>query len=208
MAFSDLVISAGMQRSGSTLLFNILKQLFGLRSPTTITAGYIRDYAQLGAADLFIIKTHTLPVLLRLRARQIFYTYRDVRTAMVSQNRKFGGKPDLGFVSYCINQYLIAKRYGTLLIKYEDLIEDPLIWIERIAGCLKMQVDAGWVWEHVNNTEIPKSGDGYSKETLFHPNHATGTTDGEWRAVLEQNLQNEICDRFGWWLDECNYPRT
>ncbi|MFX0199815.1 MAG: hypothetical protein ACFFCW_27140 [Candidatus Hodarchaeota archaeon] len=195
-----------MPRSGSTLLFNILREILSLKYGQNLSFGWIHDLIKLPSGRAYLIKTHTLGPIIRIRSGAFFYTFRDIRTALVSSARRFESKPSIDLVDKHIKEYKIAQRYATLLIRYEDLIDFPEDTILAISKELSIQTNASEIWAHVNELESPKDSTKYSKTTLLHPNHKTGTGNDDWRLFLESDLICQISEKYGWWLRECGYP--
>jgi len=102
---------------------------------------------------------------------------------------------------------MIAKNSCDLMIKYEDLIQEPFAHVKEIADKLEVCIDVGEVIENSFNLRPPNDGGSnrYSKETLLHKGHFTNTKDNEWRSVLSEKLQDSIAKEFAWWFDECGY---
>ena len=71
---SNLIISAGMQRSGSTLLYNQLREILIKAYPDNLCYGYIKDIDIIEPKDNFLLKTHTLYPDLICKSSYIFYT--------------------------------------------------------------------------------------------------------------------------------------
>ncbi len=207
LSFRPLVVSAGMPRSGSTLLFNILRETLATRWGDGLSAGWIHDLGELPRGRAFLIKVHTFEPFYRLRAAHSFYTYRDVRVAAVSRMRMFNLEPTLKRFRWVIEQYQIAKASCDLIIKYEDLIADPLSHTQAIARRLDITTDCEAVVAKVLGLRPPTDAAGpYSMETLLHEGHVTNTGDDEWRRVLPRDLQDQVHAEFGWWFEECGYP--
>lgn len=154
----------------------------------------------------YLLKTHQIGHFYRLRASQIFYSYRDVRTAAVSSLRKFNENITIESIRNKIAQYQIAKRTCDLCIKYEELISNPEYFIQELARLLDIQVDVAHIKSITANLKPPTTGDTYSRETQLHKGHFTHTQDDEWRVVIPNDLQERINEEFSWWFTECGYP--
>ncbi len=206
----SLICSAGMPRSGSTLLFNILREILLTKWSDKLSSGWSDDIMELPEGRAYLIKTHELDYYYNFRAQFKFYTYRDIRVATVSAMRKFNVQPSMEFFDYVINQYMIAKQNCDLMIKYDDLIANPHFQVQQIARILNIKVDTQKI---VTKTFYlkPPSGDysgRYSKKTLLHKNHFTHTKDDDWRSIFSQELQENINAKFSWWFEECGYPKS
>ena len=204
-----LIVSAGMPRSGSTLLFNLLKNILLVKYPDRLSYGWIGDVKNLAKGDAYLIKTHGLDSYYCLRSQFKFYTYRDVRVAAVSAIRKFDIEPNIETVRGHIEQYNVAKENCDMIIKYEDLIANPLKYTKHITETLGITADQQELVDRCFNLQPPKEktdGNSYSRETLLHKEHFTHTKDDEWRSVLPKELQKQINTEFAWWFEECGYP--
>lgn len=93
-----LILSAGMPRSGSTLLFNILRVILSERWSDQLSAGWEGYILQLPEGKAYLVKTHNINRFYKFRAKHAFYTYRDVRVAAVSNMRKFNLTPTVGII--------------------------------------------------------------------------------------------------------------
>ena len=204
-----VIVSAGMPRSGSTLLFNLLKNILLIKYSDKLSYGWIGDVNKLPRGDAFLIKMHSLDDYYCFRSQFKFYTYRDVRVAAVSAIRKFDTEPNIENIRGHIQQYIVAKENCDLIIQYEDLITDPLRYTQKVSKKLGIPINQQEIVETTFNLQPPnvlEDGMGYSQETLLHKGHFTHTKDHEWRSVLSKELQKEINAEFAWWFEECGYP--
>ena len=126
-----LIVSAGMPRSGSTLLFNILREILVTKWDSRLVSGSEKDFMSLPKGSAYLIKTHVLSQCYRWRAEYSFFTYRDVRVAAVSSLRKFGHPITLAGIRSKIRQYKTAKKTCNLIIQYEELVKDPISFIQK-----------------------------------------------------------------------------
>jgi hypothetical protein len=195
LSTKPLIVSAGMPRSGSTLLFNILREILATKLNSRLSSGWEGEFLSLPKGSAYLIKTHTLSRLYRWRARYCFYTYRDVRVAAVSGLRKFNNQITLESIRSMIRQYEIAKKACNTIIKYEELIEAPLSFIQELSRILKINVDAERIYQKTFKLKPPNSGTGHSKLTLLHKGHFTHTKDHEWRQIIDSKLQMRINKR-------------
>ena len=203
--FSQLILSGGMPRSGSTLLFNILREMLaaqGLR----VSSGWIGDIRRMPTGRVYLVKVHEPDILLRLRAHHYFYTFRDVRTVLVSAFRIFNTQATINNVDRFIKQYLLAKDHASLMVKYEMLIESPGAVISEMANVIGIEANPPDILKKVETISPPPGNSEFSASTLLHPNHITGTKPEDWRHVLDSKLLSEIDLKYGWWLRECGYP--
>lgn len=196
-----------MPRSGSTLMYNIIRQVLLRKYSGALSSGWIEEIYDLPSADVFLIKTHHLDRFKAIRANHIFYSYRDIRDALVSMSRKFKCKPSLAIAREWIDQFYFAKKCARIMIRYEDMASDISSTILSIAQCLDAQSNIDEITASLPvvdaQTEIDSP---YSKVTLLHNNHVTGTISGEWRTILDETLQKQLISEFGDWFQEHQYP--
>lgn len=196
-----LVISAGMPRSGSTLLYNILRLLLIEEIPDVI-AGWEND-VQLQFGSNTLLKTHQ-PFRYHQQADYTFATVRDVRVCAVSAARMWKSNSYLTMehIQYCIQCYEQAKQHSNLLIPYEQFYPNHMIeWITRIMGVLQVFMDPYQVYAK-SIALVPPNQPGYSKETLLHQNHLTHSTLNHWYKLAPQSLQEQVQQEYGWWFGE------
>lgn len=206
LSTKPLIVSAGMRRSGSTLLFNMLREILVTKWKTRLSSGWEGDFASLPNGSVYLIKTHNLSRFLRWRARYCFFTYRDVRVAVVSDLRRFDRQITLESIRFMIRQYEIAKKTCKLIIKYEELIRDHVSFIHELSRILDIKVDSESIYHKTIELKPPHSGTGYSSVTLLHEGHLTHTKDHEWRQIIPSELQLKISEELSWWFSECGYP--
>lgn len=198
-----LVVSAGMPRSGSTLLFNILRELMRQEFGDRLVSGWIGDLPNWMDEEVCLVKVHELSPLLLERSSHIFYTYRDLRSAAVSAMRVFRTPLTMEIVRDWVKEYLIARSASDTLIRYEELVSNTRRMIGRCARLMDSHADLLEVEERLSELKLPV--EGYSRETLLHFNHITHTEVDDWKTELPEELREQICSEFGWWLKECGY---
>lgn len=200
------VVSAGMPRSGSTLLFNMLREIMEARWGTDLRSCWQAELASIASGRAYLVKTHLLYGFYRWRANHSFYSYRDIRTAAVSRIKKKRQVLDIHFFRKHIAQYELAKRHCNLCFSYEDLTESKDATVAQLASKLGIAVEPEKILSRLDALTLPEEGVRYCQRTLLHPNHITNTGAEEWREVLPASLQREIHEEFGWWFKECGYP--
>jgi hypothetical protein len=205
LGFARLVLSAGMPRSGSTLIFNVLRLCLEKRYGDALASGWVGELRKLGTAPAYLLKVHEVSPLLRLRSQIIFYTYRDIRDVLVSSQKKFGASPSMGVCRQYIAEYDAARRYADCMLRYETFNADLAGTVGLIAKALGITVVPD---EIVAALPSAKGSDrpGYDRKTLLHQSHATHTEAGSWRQVLSPELQSQIAREFAGWFAENGYP--
>ncbi len=201
-----LLLSAGMPRSGSTLLFNIVREV-AIGSWPGLSSGWYGDLGEMPKGEAYLVKVHALTRLLRWRMSYGFYSFRDIRTAALSAWRRFELPITTEEMRVWVEEYKKAKHLCDSVFRYEDLVASPARCAEQIASAMNLHIDGQEIAQKV--IALGKSeteGDEYTKETLFYPGHGTGTGENEWRTHLPSSLQREINREFRWWFEECGYP--
>lgn len=216
LRWARVYLAAGMQRSGSTMLFNVIRLCLEERYAAGVSGGWIRDLGTLPIRDAVVLKVHDFNPVLCRRAAKIFYSFRDVRDALVSLRRKFGHEPSIDLCRDLLRNYLVAERLGAPMFQFETFVADIPGTVGRVAGILGFPVDVAAVAARVPAADgggeaAAGTGSGtdenYDKTTLLHGHHGTGTGNGAWRDELSPELRRAIAAEFGWWLDRHGYSR-
>lgn len=207
LGMSRLVVSAGMPRSGSTLLFNVVRQCLEYKYGDSVVSGWINDIHNISKGSIYLLKVHDIDRMLYYRSIFYFYSFRDVRDALVSANRKFGQEPTIEMCRYYVKGYKRAKRYANSMFKYEEFTVDIDRAVTQIKNILEVDVSNVDII-----TGLPDVGSNdrsgevvYDRKTLMHGSHGTSTKTGDWRTSLSEPLLAEISNEFEWWFKENNY---
>lgn len=214
-----LVISSGMQKSGSAYFYNIINELLAA-SGSGIDARVIKDnknlqdlmkwhnnnVGRLTLAKLiklwtisvkdgtFSVKTHVGPnlavkTLNTLGFVRIVYCYRDPRDVLLSavdhgkkilnkgDNHTFANMVDFDIALEHVSDWLsIWEMYtnmrGVLTIKYEEMMQNPVIVTKRIEEFLNIAIDSekrqGILWKFSkDNSEGSRRGMHFNKALAF-----------------------------------------
>jgi len=203
--FASLILTAGMHRSGSTLLYNVVRLCLQQHHGARAICGWIDSLERDPEAAVYLAKIHRVRRSLAWRARSVFFTYRDVRSALVSANRKFGTELSTEFCRRQILEFERARKYADILLRYEDFSRDLPGTVHRVATTLGISVNADDVLTAIPPTGGPAVATAAHDVTLMHGTHGTGTGAADWRSHLSTDLQQQIRDEFGWWLEENGY---
>ena len=186
------VLSAGIMRSGSTMVYNTLGQILLAKYGDGLVTGWQNDMVNPQVGDYYLIKTHDMSPFFEANPEHIFFTYRDLRTVEVSMNRFFNTPYSSGAIGYYILEYMRALKNNAVMIRYENLTQRPTETIAVIAKKLDIKVNPVDVYAKIMNIELP--------------GHFTHTKDEEWRALIPEDTQKEITRDYSWWFEECGYP--
>lgn len=211
---SVLTLSAGMPRSGSTLIYNLLRltiaELIGPKH--TFSYGWIEDMQSTPAAGYTLLKIHDFDSQLCSEASLIVYSYRDVRDVVASMQRKFGAQPSLTLANSYLEQYQKWSEVAHFSVRYESL-DNSLMrnLISEVADHFQAgPVDADMIITELAqlSKRIPNQGQRYDSVTLYHPQHITAGEHGSWVEQLETKLVNAIEAKHYQWLEDHGYPLT
>ena len=198
-----MIISAGMPRSGSTLLYNMLREILLVKWGRNLVAGWEGDVDLFSGADVYLVKTHTITIAHTVHADLLFFSYRDIRTVAVSTMRMFGQALSFESMRANVEEYRKAYVASDLTVSYEMLVEQPVDVIARLAETLRINVVPESICERVLNLKPPM--EGYAGESLLHKDHFRHTSDDAWFEIAPLELQQRVNDEFGWWFRECGY---
>jgi|GEM_PF-1860445 len=200
----DIVV-CGMARSGSTLLFNIIKEMVNFHY-RKIDPYFIDDseYSNLlnHEISLFIKKNHRYSFSLQRRLKKKltfgFFTHRDIRDVVVSlmQNGRitdFNKWSADGRLRKIVNDALLYARTGNvMMIEYEDLLNNKLKVIDIIADNLKLNLFPEEEQSIVEKTDLvstkkllsAKETDTIDLANHLHKNHISDGKVGKWKEIL------------------------
>ena len=204
--FKKIIYSAGIPRSGSTLLYNIIRIILEKEFKKDLSYFWIDDIHKESINRINLIKTHHLNKIDILRSYQTFYTFRDIRDVLVSRLKMFDKAPTIEIVRYHIRLHQIVENMGCHTFRYETMIKDLQATIHNVANILEIEINPSKVkakLPHPQKSKAPQKG--HDDKTLLHKNHTTGTKPFEWKEVLPQKLQDQIHKEFDWWFEENDY---
>ena len=206
-----LIVSAGMPRSGSTWLFNVIRILLENSNyySSKFSAGWIDD-VDLSESNA-LVKIHNFDEKLTTESDLIFYSYRDLRDAIASAYRKFNRKPSLDYATFLIEQDAMWKAKASFVMRYESMLADPQLIIAEVSKTLNINdVSADNVIQKVNALSYNSSGDKngtYNKSNLYHQGHKTNGAYRSWEDGLDESLANRIYLEFESWFESNQYPQ-
>jgi len=213
---TPIVLSAGIDRSGSTLMYNMIRLILREKFNNELFSTWI----DLRSIDLWneqvkktqqqkistiLLKTHNLPAYMQKNIKHIFTCYRDVRTVMVSLNRFFNTEISFERIKSLIYKTEEVINNSNLCLKYNDLIKDPITCIDKISNELKININSEQIRDKclsLKNTSKYY----FDQTTLLFPNHMTNTKDEDWRNIFNLTLQKRVNKEFSWWFEKHGYP--
>lgn len=216
-----VLLSAGMPRSGSTWMFNALRLLLkGYPMVfSRVGSGWIQDLSRLSDNPFILLKLHFHVAPIADCARAIFYSYRDIRDAVASQQRRFGGPAEMAWVDEYVRSHEMWMRCADYTMKYEHMLHDKggiiadLMETIRIKFMLSPQTgapasSAAEIVHEIEGMSYDSPGPRnpyYHEVNLFHPDHITDGRAGSWKGSLDPELSAAIMDKYRWWFEKYGY---
>jgi hypothetical protein len=165
------------------------------------------------------LKLHVFDASLVDRARIVFYSYRDIRDAIASQQRRFGGRATMKWADDFVDRHEVWMNRADYAMRYErmlhikDAIVAELVEVLRARQILPSEAefrapDPRAIIEDIEhmNYDSPGSRNPYFNEvTLYHPAHFTDGRPGSWAGTLNPVLVSEIEDKYRWWFAKYDY---
>lgn len=221
------VFAAGMQRSGSTLQYQVAAHLIQT-ARRGIALGWgedgqfqmLRD-AHSWRSDYILWKTHVCNAAIQ-RERQrckVLYSYRDLRDVVAGIMRKdgtlFRHLIRRGIVQEFVAQYQEWTSFPQVLVtSYEKMMRYPVLMVGNMADFLGIEVcheDCIAIAERysiarqreriVVGTFVQVGPDWVEERHLLHQNHISNSGKiGGWGDVLSEVEADEIVDRAEGWM--------
>jgi len=210
-----LILSAGMQRSGSTWLYNAIRLLLMHSSLTReITGhGWIGDLSMLPQKKIMLIKIHDFnqKILDLDLPKIVFYSFRDVRDALASSKRKWNQEPSMKLADRLIQNDRQWRSHAHFIVRYESMMKDQLGTLLALSNMLKI-TDGSNIQEIISEIDALKYENPgnknplYHMENLLHKGHITDGRHGSWKGILEDALLEQIQTKYREWFIQNNYP--
>jgi LPS sulfotransferase NodH len=208
----QLIVIAGMHRSGSTWLYNVTRYAC-INAGKTTYGDFInsyREWSDLTVADVHVIKAHLFIPELCDRADAVLATVRDLRDAVASMVRRGLIHDSVDDVAECArslidDEYAPWRQWTNLELKYEDIIRDRTAAAAQVLDIIGLaHLDAAEVVRDVDklNLRVLRTHDRVSQ---LHPDHITDGRAGGFRATLSLEAIRAIESTAADWLKEHGY---
>lgn len=209
-----LILSAGMQRSGSTWLYNATRLLLKNSSSTCdlFSCGWIGDLSILPEKRIMLIKIHDFNEhLLRLDLPKIvLYSFRDIRDALASSKRIWSQEPSMELADRLIHNDCQWRKYADFIMRYESMMNDQYATLCQLADILNIHdVTLQAIISQIEALRYENTGSRnpiYHMENLLHKGHITDGRHGSWKGVLDEKLLDQIERKYREWFIRNNYP--
>lgn len=167
----DLVVIAGIKRSASTAVYNLVRLALKMAGyEVTIFGHSYRPRREPKENEVHLLKRHPFSKRIAEKADHIFLTDRNDKDILKSLDRMWGsGDPDR--IEGMRKDLEAWKQYSDIpVFKYEDLENAPVCWVEQIIEALELYgLNPYNILDEFNKIEPPE--DKQDPVTLLFPNH-------------------------------------
>jgi hypothetical protein len=223
----DIVV-CGVQRSGSTLLFNLINEILAenkYKEDTFFEKEILYKKLLERERSELVKKNHTYLPLVARRVKKGtsvgFFTHRDIRDILASSIQKgwvnnIEEWVDSQRIKYMINNSLLyAKTPNMHIYSYSDLMNKREQTIRSISETLGIELNEESVQKIKQNTSIQKVKKELQQipqdvklfyDNQLHKNHIADGSSGKWRKFFseeEKNFLNKYCEDY---LKYFDYP--
>jgi len=209
-----VVLSAGMQRSGSTWLYNATRLLLMESSLTRDITGYgwIGDLSTLLQKKIMLLKIHGFSqnILDLVLPEIILYSYRDLRDALASIKRIWKREPSMELANMLIQNDSQWRKHADFIMRYESMIENREGILLKLSNFLGIDdADIHGIIAKIDALRYEDSGGKkpqYHMENLLYEGHITDGRHGSWKGFLDEKLLDQIERKYREWFIQNNYP--
>jgi hypothetical protein len=204
-----LVLAAGIRRSGSTWLYNVIRFAF-INAGYTTYSDFYASYQPETPADVHVVKVHEFVANLAEQNPLVLTTYRDLRDIAAScvRLKLAENTPEsLRLVTKEVvgREYSAWKSHANLEIRYADMIRDRPAAIRRVLRALGLNsVDPREVDRDVQKLSFMAFTDLDPVSQLW-PQHITDGGVGSYRKFLSDASIEAIEEVGGPWLATHGY---
>lgn len=201
----DVILICGLNRSGSTLLYNLVYEI--IKFNNNELKGFFYDYQDFKQSlNLFnnykVIKTHEYEYefnFLLKNGWRGYFTSRNILDILASHIQK-GWILDLdSFLdSNTIDRWvskskLYLNNSNVKFVKYEDMISDKKLLIKKISNDLSVKLSANQILEIDNLTAVDSMNLSQNlDENLLHKNHINSPNLGKWKEIFTDEQARKI----------------
>jgi len=206
-----LIISAGMNRSASTWLYNVIRLLIqeSASYSNNFRVGWVDDVLEYVDYESVLLKVHQYDDELAKKADFIFYSYRDLRDVLASLKRKFNNNPTLERANLLVETDRLWRNQACYNMRYEDFLHSELEEIKCIASALDISdVEPKLILKKLELLSYDSKGsrnDLYHNDNLFHQGHITDGRIGSWDGELDIEFVKELVDKHKYWFESNSY---
>lgn len=205
------VLIAGMPRSASTALFNIVRFIYEQKG-VNYRSCWFEDHNKEDEKEYNVMKIHFFDEKIKDWADYIITPRRDIRDVISSYYnvRSSRGNKAIDLATAYIGWYNDWVEYSNNIIEYKDFIDDSFSIVENISKDIgfdsidskKVIDDVNKTYDNAKNRKIPV---GMVSNHLFGHSHVTNGGVGYYNDVLKKEEIKEINDKYKDWLLKYNY---
>lgn len=213
------IIAAGMNRSGSSLIFNAIRlsiiEEFG---HTNLYSCFINDYDPNRKEMFHLIKVHDRKSLQKIGYDALVTSYRDLRAVTGSMLRMGWLADEESQILSTLDNYTENFRYfsarANLCLRYEHFCYNPKEIVKAIPSLFGFSGDIEFeerVIEQLTGV-LPPAGlpsgnlETANATTLLHRGHIGSIQNSDAMALLSEEAVRLIEERYEGWLNNYGYP--
>jgi len=167
-----IVSISGIERSGSTVTYNIVRLILEAMGYKVVPQGNEYRGRQPNEGEAILYKIHTYSPRIAAEADHIFLTDRNIEDVKASMERFYGKKPSKEKVANARAWLMGWNRCEeSHMIAYERFENDKLVLIRWACDILGADIDAFEILRQFNSIGLPD--EGQDSESLFFHNHIT-----------------------------------
>lgn len=167
------IVIAGMKRSGSTWLYNVVRVACEKYYGDVYVSGF-HQYDETNDSEVHIVKEHNFIKNLAEKADFVFTSYRNYEEVRKSLKRFNKDEDYLSTdnINKKIIDLLYWNMYSNYMMLYEKMEDNPEKIINRVLEVLGIDININEVKKEVDNIEPPINKE-YDEKTLMFKNHIT-----------------------------------
>lgn len=203
-----LILISTMPRSGSTWLFNCVREIYKLKN-IEFYSEWVEEYKPANSAPVHIVKVHEPEFQLTSEADLIISTRRDIRDICTSlirmgwlKNDELSVVEQANKLANTVHPFWYSR--SDLEVEYSNILDNTHALVNEIALKLDFTISSEEcenVVQYLRSLSSPKE---YDKETQLHPAHRN-TVKTDYQAVLSSSTLSKIDESIGVWLKKFNY---
>lgn len=203
-----LILISTMPRSGSTWLFNCIREIYKLKN-IEFYSEWIEEYEPANSALVHIVKVHEPEFQLTSEADLIISTRRDIRDVCTSlirmgwlKNEELSVVEQANKLANTVHPFWYSR--SDLEVEYSNILDNTHALVNEIALKLDFTIsseECEKVVQYLDSLSSPKK---YDKETQLHPAHRNNIKT-DYQAVLSSSTLSKIDEAIGVWLEKFNY---
>lgn len=201
-----LILVAGLNRSGSTWLYNCIRLILQTQHDNVYSC-WIKDYIASDPAGVHLVKIHEPDDNLTKRTDEIYTSRRDIREIAGSMMRMGWLEPaDIWSYLDAITNYVhpFWFKNAKMEIDYSEINQATRLLVEKIGHSLGIHLDVLQSQAICDQLNQLRPSDQYDHTTQLHPNHISPNKP-DYKEQLGAEKIDQITDRYQDWLKRFGY---